>query len=154
VPPPHFERPVRISRPSNWLGLGIRSHVVCDLHLCIPIPSIKNMKSLIFSSGHLDRQFQITYRSRGIFICKTDTFRQLCVRQDLTQWKDDILHMVKWYKLSVSDNHQVIPSWQLPNLYSRNIKLALHNFINIKCISITGSLRQIWTTQGNFSIGR
>jgi hypothetical protein len=36
------------------------------------------MKSpMIFSIGHLDRQFQTTYWSRGIFIGKTDTFRQL-----------------------------------------------------------------------------
>jgi hypothetical protein len=89
--PHHFERPLRISRPLNWLenhhwiywGLKTheRSHVICDLHLCIPIPSIKVMKSpIIFSIGHLDRQFQTTYRSRGIFISKTDTFRQLwCV---------------------------------------------------------------------------
>jgi hypothetical protein len=87
--PPHF---VRISRPSNrlencrWIYWGLEthecSHVVCDLHLCIPIPSIKVMKSLmIFSISHLDRQFQTTYQSRGISIGntnRTDIFRQLC----------------------------------------------------------------------------
>jgi hypothetical protein len=92
--PPHFERLVRILRPSNWLenhrwiyrGLETheRSHVVCDIHLCIPILSIKVMKSpMIFSIGHLDPQFQTTYRSIGIFIGETDrtnTFWQLCIR--------------------------------------------------------------------------
>jgi hypothetical protein len=31
----------------------------------------------MFSIGHLDRQIHTTYRSRGIFIGKIDSFRQL-----------------------------------------------------------------------------
>jgi hypothetical protein len=71
----------------NLLGIrNTRTQPCClwpsPLH---PDPEHKNYeitKSPIFSIGHLDRQFLTTYRSRRIFIGKTDrsdTFRQLCL---------------------------------------------------------------------------
>jgi hypothetical protein len=72
---------------SDWKR--VHSHFARELHLCILIPSLKIIQSLtIFSIGHLDRQFHTTYRSRGNFTGRTNSFRQLCQFYMLQPYKN------------------------------------------------------------------